>query len=121
MNYLDDFFFAAMMKLICNNQVKQFLEVCDMISFPVSLEKTFWGTTRLEFLGLLIDTVLQCVCIPVDKIVRAVNLIETVLSNKSKKVTLHQLQKICGFLNFSWKMCNTWESFHKETLCIYSQ
>ena len=99
-NYLDDYFFAALLKLICNNQVREFLSVCQAISFPVSMEKTFWATAKLEFLGLLIDTVNQCVCIPVDKIAKAVNLIESILSNKSKKVILNQLQKVCGFLNF---------------------
>ena len=99
-NYMDDFLFCALMKLICYNQVRTFLDVCDKIAFPVSIEKTFWATTKLVFLGLIIDTVNQWVCIPVDKIGRAQNLIEMVLSNKSKKVTLNQLQKICGFLNF---------------------
>ena len=99
-NYLDDYFFAALMKLLCNNQVKEFLAVCDTISFPVSLEKTFWATTKLTFLGLLIDTINQCVCIPIGKVQKAVNLISCVLQKSSKKVTLNQLQKICGFLNF---------------------
>ena len=99
-NYLDDFLFAALMKLICNNQVTQFLKVCEMISFPVSMEKTFWGTTKLVFLGLLIDTINHCVCIPMDKVQKAENLIDSILKNKSKKVTLNQLQKVCGFLNF---------------------
>ena len=99
-NYMDDFLFAALMKLLCNNQVNEFIRVCDLIAFPISLEKTFWGATKLTFLGLLIDTINQCVCIPMDKVKKAVNLIETVLSSKSKKVTLNQLQKICGFLNF---------------------
>ena len=58
-NYLDDFLFAALLKLICNNQVKIFLEICDKIRFPVSLEKTFWGNTKMTFLGMLIDTVNQ--------------------------------------------------------------
>ena len=99
-NYLNDFMFTALMKLLCNYQVKEFLAVCKQISFPVSLEKTFWATTKLVFLGLLIDTVNQCVCIPVEKVTKAVNLIESILNKKSKKVTLNQLQKVCGFLNF---------------------
>ena len=99
-NYLDDFFFAALFKLLCNNQVKEFLTVCDKIKFPVSLEKTFWDTTQLTFLGMLIDTVRQCVWIPTDKLDKARNLIQGLLDKKSKKVTLNQLQKICGFLNF---------------------
>ena len=99
-NYLDDYMFADMLNLLCNNQVRTFLQVCDEIAFPVSLEKTFWSTTKLVFLGLLIDTINQCVCIPVDKISKAVDLIESVLLKKSGKATLNQLQKICGFLNF---------------------
>ena len=102
-NYLDDFLFAALMKLLCNNQVKEFLEVCRMINFPVSLEKTFWATTSMTFLGLLLDTINQCVAIPVEKIHKAKNLITDVLDKKSKKITLNQLQKICGFLNFLGK------------------
>ena len=62
-NYLDDFLFAAIMRLLCNNQVRTFLEVCESIRFPVSMEKIFWATTRLTFLGLLIDTINQCVSI----------------------------------------------------------
>ena len=54
----------------------------------------------MVFLGLLIDTINQWVCVPKDKVVKAVNLIQKVIDNKSKKVTLNQLQKICGFLNF---------------------
>ena len=99
-NYLDDYFFAALFKLLCNNQVKEFLAICDMIAFPVSLEKNFLGYYKLTFLGLLIDTINQCVCIPIDKISKAVDLIESILLNSSRKVTLNQLQKVCGFSNF---------------------
>ena len=99
-NYLDDFFFAALLRGLCNNQVDEFLRVCQQISFPVSLEKTFWATGKLTFLGLLIDTIKQIVSIPVEKVGRAVELITSILENKSRKVTLNQLQKVCGFLNF---------------------
>ena len=80
--------------------MKEFLKVCQMIRFPVSLEKTFWATNYLTFLGLLIDTLNQCVCIPTEKILKAKDLIGQVLGKKSKKMTLKQLQRICGFLNF---------------------
>ena len=48
-NYLDDFLFAALMKAMCDGQVKVFLDICDSIKFPVSMEKTFWGTHWLVF------------------------------------------------------------------------
>ena len=99
-NYLDDYLFAALLKFCCNQQVQLFMDVCSEISFPVNLDKTFWGSTYLVFLGFLIDTVNERVSIPVEKIEKALNLISIVLNNPSGKITLLQLQKICGFLNF---------------------
>ena len=100
-NYLDDFFFAALYKAMCDSYIEVFLKVCEQINFPVSLEKTFWGATTIIFLGLLIDTELQLVCIPEEKVNRALEMIKFFLSRR--KVTLKQLQKLCGFLNFLCK------------------
>ena len=99
-NYLDDYLTMALIKLVSNNQIREFLRVCEIIGFPVALEKTFWATTLLTFLGLLIDTVYQTVLIPKKKIERAVNLISEILTKNSRKVMVRQLQKLCGFLNF---------------------
>ena len=100
-NYLDDFFFTALKQLFCDAQVQLFLDICNKIRFPVSLEKTFWSTTTLTFLGLLINTVTQTVSIPTEKVTRAQNLIQEILGKK--KVTVKQLQRLCGFLNFLCK------------------
>ena len=97
-NYLDDYLFAALLKIWCNGQVHAFLEVCEMINFPVSQEKTFWADTRMVFLGFLIDTVRQVVCVPQEKIAKAINMINYALGKKN--LTILELQKICGFLNF---------------------
>ena len=72
--------------------------MCEEISIPVVLEKTFWGTTLLVFLGLLLDTEKQLVCIPTDKIEKALGYIEFFLNKK--KATVLQFQKLCGSLNF---------------------
>ena len=61
-NYLDDFFFVALYKYLCNKDIQTFLDICDFIKFPVSMEKTFWGSHRIVFLGLLIDTLQQNDC-----------------------------------------------------------
>ena len=102
-NYLDDFFFVAFLKAMCNDQINTFLEVCGSINFPVSMEKTFWGTTKLVFLGLLIDTVNQLICVPQEKVEKAKFLINRVLSRKNNKIRLRELQSITGFLNFLGK------------------
>ena len=83
---------------MCNDQIRCFLAICEEIAFPVSEEKTFWGTQLLTFLGLLIDTVRQMVCIPEDKVTRAVLLIDDML--KRKKTTVRKIQSLTGYLNF---------------------
>ena len=85
---------------MCNQQVKIFLQICKEVNFPVNLEKTFWASTILTFLGFLINTEDQVVSIPKEKVTRALNMINAVLNKKSGKMTLLQLQKICGYLNF---------------------
>ena len=97
-NYLDDFFFVALWKLYCDDQIKYFLHICQLINFPVSMEKTFWGSTEIVFLGLLIDTLQQRVYLPIEKITTAKELLEE-LSAK-KKTTLKDWQRLCGLLNF---------------------
>ena len=98
LNYLDDFFFVATLKLICDQNIQLFLNICRDINFPVSLEKTFWGTTQLTFLGLLIDTVRCMVFIPIEKVEKALRLIDQMLIKK--KSTIKAIQQLCGILNF---------------------
>ena len=71
------------------------------INFPVSMEKTYWANTVLTFLGMLIDTERQMVMVPVDKIAKALEQIDFFLSKR--KVTVKQVQKLCGLLNFICK------------------
>ena len=97
-NYLDDFLFVALLKAWCNHQIEVFLQICSEINFPVAADKTFWASTQMVFLGMLLDTVRQVVCVPMEKVSKAINMIAAVL--KKKKITVLQLQKICGFLNF---------------------
>ena len=99
-NYLDDYFFAALLEALCNEQVKSFLWVCEEINFPGAEEKTVWATNLLTFLGLLLDSERQLVCIPLEKLNRAKELINFFLNKKNKKATVLQFQKLCGFLNF---------------------
>ena len=113
-NYLDDFFFADFFKIDCNKQIQKFVEICTEINFPVSEEKTFWGTTKLSFLGLLIDTISQLICIPTEKIIKAEQIITNILTAKRKKITLGKLQQITGFLNFLSKAIVPGRSFTRR-------
>ena len=102
-NYLDDFLFVAMFAKFCNLNIQTFLDVCTSINFPVALDKTFWATTVLTFLGLLIDTENQIISIPVEKINKASDTLNGILSRKSKKLKRKELERICGTFNFFGK------------------
>ena len=117
-NYLDDFFFTHIIKMLCNQQISKFLEICENINFPVSMEKTFWATTKITFLGLLIDTIKQLVCIPTEKICKAEQLISKVLKKDNKKMKLQQLQQLTGFLNFLGKAVVPGRAFTRRLYCI---
>ena len=85
-NYLDDFLFVAILKIWCDDQIRTFLEVCDLIKFPVSMEKTFWEEKCVVFLGLLLDTINRIVCVPEVKIRKAIDLIDQLLLQKKTTV-----------------------------------
>ena len=99
-NYLDDYFFADLLRALCDRQIDMFLKLCTSVGLPISLEKTFWSSTQLIFLGLLIDTVREKIFIPAEKVQMAVEIISTILNKQSKKITIKLLQRICGLLNF---------------------
>ena len=99
-NYLDDYLFAAALKAMCDKQVQIFLDICKEINFLVALEKTYWGCTLLTFLGLLLDTQRQLICIPMDKLLKASNWVNYFLNKKNRKATVLEFQKLCGILNF---------------------
>ena len=103
LNYLDDFFFVALLKAACDLQVKEFINICNTINFPYSEEKTFWGSNLITFLGLLIDTKRQLICVPVEKVYKGRYLIQKMLAAKKNKTTVRELQELTGFLNFLCK------------------
>ena len=99
-NYLDDFLFIALLACICNQNLEVFLELCRNINMPISEEKTEGASTCLVFLGLLINTIDQTVSVPIEKLEKAQVMISNILGRPSKKITVNELQKLCGFLNF---------------------
>ena len=118
-NYLDDYLFAAMIKSLCDRQMHIFLDVCEYICFPVSMEKTYWGTTMLVFLGILINTVGRYVAIPADKISKALDLVESLLG--ARKTTVKTIQRLCGYLNFLCKCVVPGRAFLRRLYSCYPQ
>ena len=119
-NYLDDYFFVAFLKEVCDEQITVFLNICKEINFPVALEKTFWGTTILTFLGLLLDTENQVVCIPLEKLNKAMEMVLYFINKASKKATVLEVQKLTGYLNFLCKCVVPGRAFTRRMYSIVS-
>ena len=100
-NYLDDFLFLAIARMMCNQMIQSFLKMCMELNVPVAIEKTEWADWLIVFLGILLDGCNYRLCIPLDKQEKALKLLND-LSGK-KKVTVHQLQVLTGYLNFLTK------------------
>ena len=117
-NYLDDYLFLAATLWQCNHLVSTFLILCQKINFPVALDKTFWGTLRLVFLGVLLDGESFHLCIPEDKSLRALNLVQ-MMDNKNK-ATVKELQKLTGLLNFLRRVIHPGHTFTRRMYNKYS-
>ena len=117
-NYLDDFFFIAELMRRCNWQVQKFIEICALINFPVSQEKTVMASKYIVFLGLLIDLCNMRVSLPIEKVEKAKNLIAGMIAKK--KTTLRGLQQLTGFLNFLSKAIIPGRTFTRRLYSLQS-
>ena len=97
-NYLDDFLFGALKQLLCNALVDNFLNVCREVKFPIAMEKTEWASQIIIFLGMFLNTVTQTISIPVEKINKAINLLQQLEGSRTD--TVLKLQQITGLLNY---------------------
>ena len=97
-NYLDDFLFMALSRMLCNALISRFLDLCAHLNVPMSQEKTVWASTQVIFLGIMLDGKFYLLIVPEEKRNHAISLLERFLSKK--KATVGELQSLCGFLNF---------------------
>ena len=115
-NYLDDFLFLALTQLWCDHLVESFLKLCAMVGCPVAEEKTEWGMTLIVFLGILFDGKRWVLAVPLDKRRKAIQLIQNTLSKKT--ITIKDLQKLAGSLNFLCKAIVPGRTFLR---CLYDR
>jgi hypothetical protein len=73
-----------------------FTEVCSQLGVPIADDKTEGPSTRITYLGLLIDTENILIQIPDEKVQELLYFLNE--ASKRKKITLRQLQSLCGSL-----------------------
>lgn len=113
--YLDDGLQMGLSETQCNNNLDSYLQICRDIRLPTSEEKTVRATRIIIFLGLLLDGLRRLIGIPEPKVMKALNQIDTI--NSAKKVTILQLQRVTGLLNFFCRAIVPGRAF---TRCLYA-
>lgn len=98
-HYLDDFIFAGEKDSgNCLELVNTFTSVCLEIGVPIAEDKSVGPTTVLTFLGLELDSNYMCIRIPALKVEELKQILQALVQRK--KLTLRDLQRLVGKLNF---------------------
>ena len=118
-NYLDDFLFVEITRGQCNKAMQTFLDVCEEVSLPVSIEKTEWSSPLMVFLGNLLDGENMMISIPLDKQQKAVRLLNNF--DGKRKATVKELQVLTSYLNFLSRAIFAGRAFTRKIYAKYSQ
>jgi len=97
-HYLDDF------KLLgppdserCSQNLHIIQSVCRDLGVPMAREKKAGPTSNIEFLGIIIDTVRQELCLPEDKLERLKTLLAYWTPSKRDSCTRKELESFLGY------------------------
>jgi hypothetical protein len=98
-HYVDDFLIAAARRQVCQRDLDHFRSLLSHLGLPEAIDKTEAPTTRLLFLGILIDTATMSVSLDQDRLDR----IKALLSEWEGRHTcsLRQLQSLVGTLSWA--------------------
>ena len=102
-HYLDDFLLAGPPgQPTCSESTETMLRVCEKLGIPVALDKLEGPATTITFLGITIDTTLQQLRLPPDKLQEMTLLIKSWLGKH--KTTKRDLLSLIGKLSFAAKV-----------------
>ena len=117
-NYLDDFLFIATNQQVCDHLISEFLQMCQIINFPVSEEKTEFARTEISFLGMILNGVWRRILVPEDKRIRTLSMLQKFVYKK--KATIKEIQGLAGLLNFLNKAIVPGRAFMRRMYSKYA-
>ena len=99
-HYLDDYFLAGPPNSTsCDNHLRFFLKVCKLLGFPIAMDKVDGPATKLVFLGLELDSVVQQIRLPTTKLNEILEELKHWLQRR--KATKRDLLSLIGKLAFA--------------------
>ncbi|SPC61266.1 uncharacterized protein UHOD_11259 [Ustilago sp. UG-2017b] len=85
-HYLDDFFGAVPAAGNPGQPLHALALACSALGLQLAPQKTFWNHTKLEILGIEVDTVRQCVGITIERRSRILDTIDNLLARCSARL-----------------------------------
>lgn len=116
--YLDDGLQIGISESDCNQKLHIYLEICREINLPIAAEKTEMARKIIIFLGLLLNAINMIVEIPQVKVDKALGQIDFI--TEAKKVTVLDMQRITGLLNFFTKAIVPGRAFTRRLYAVYA-
>ena len=101
-NYLDDFLFVGASKGACNYLVRSFIDLCQYLGVPIAEDKVVQATTKIKFLGVLMNGCGKYLQVPEDKKNKALQILLRL--REKRTATVKEIQEITGLLNFLAKV-----------------
>ena len=96
----------------CQKIMDAFSNVCNNLGVPIADEKTMGPCTKIDILGLTIDTDEMLVKIPDDKIQKLISLLDNFLSKK--RLTQKELQSLTGMLELYTRALPSGRAFSRR-------
>lgn len=102
LHLLDDFLTIEHSTAPAVQTMEKVKHVFHKLNIPLSLKKTVGPTTRLEYLGIILDSETMVAQLPVDKIERILQAINSFCERKS--CTKRELLSLLGHLNYACRV-----------------
>lgn len=115
MHYLDDFLIAGAPDSVeCRLALEASLSLCDRLGFPIAPHKVEGPSSRLAFLGILIDTVADTLSLPPEKLAR----IKTTTTEWSGKkfCRKRELLSLIGLLQHACRVVRAGRTFLRRMI-----
>ena len=102
-HYLDDFFLTSPAgTTVCRDNLEKAKSICSELGVPSAPEKTFGPSTTLPYLGTELDSLEIEARLPLDKLLKAKDLVLKWLSKRSAKK--RKLLSVIGYLQHRYKV-----------------
>ena len=118
-HYLDDFItYGPPSSSVCRRNLAILAEECKQLGATLAEEKSEGPTTKLQFLGIEVDTVAATLCLLGDKLLRLQQL--TVDWRSRKACQKLELESLTGVLQYACKVIGPGRSFLRRMIVLLS-